>query len=77
MGLRYRGWSAVGRVVERLDVVEHCPGEFGAGVPLVPVEQLALQRGKERLGDRVVESVTNGAHRAEQAGTVEPLPEHP
>jgi len=29
------------RVVERLDVVEHRSGEFGAGVPVVAVEKLA------------------------------------
>ena len=41
------------------------------------VEQLALQRGEEGLGDGVVQRVADGAHRAEQAGVAEALSEHP
>ena len=65
------------RVVERLDVVEHRPGELCPRVLLVAVQQLALQRREEAFGDRVVEGVADGAHRAEQPSVAESLPEHP
>ncbi len=53
---------AAGRVVKRFDVVEHPPGEPGAGGSGVPVVEFALQRREKRLGDLVVQRVANGAH---------------
>lgn len=46
---------AASRVVPGLDPVEHRQRQLLAGVPLVLVEELALQAREERLGDAVVE----------------------
>ena len=37
------------------------------------VEQFALQRGEERLGDGVVERIPDGSHRADEPGAAESL----
>ena len=42
-----------------------------AGRPVVAVEQLAFQGGEEALGHGVVQGVTDGAHRGDQAGLLE------
>lgn len=55
------GGVAAGGVVKGFDVVEHRSSELGAGVPVVPIEEFALQGRGERLGDRRVERVTDGA----------------
>ena len=67
---------AAGRVVEALDPGEHRPGERGPGRPGVAVEQFALERREERLGDGVIQRVADGAHRADEPGRAESLAEH-
>jgi hypothetical protein len=37
-------------------------GQLSSGLPVVLVEELALQAGEERLGDAVVEAVPDAAH---------------
>jgi hypothetical protein len=44
-------------VVERLDVVEHGGLELEPRRPAAAVDELFLERGEERLGDRVVVGV--------------------
>jgi hypothetical protein len=65
------------RVVPAFDPFERCCGELIAGVPIVLVEEFALEPGEERLGNRIVEAVTDRAHRAKQAGVAEPVAEEP
>src|SRR3954468_12094878 len=64
-------------VVEALEVAEDGVGQLLAGGPGMPVEQLGLQGGEEALGQAIVQAVADAAHRAEQAGLAQPLPERP
>src|SRR5258708_21751782 len=51
------------RVVEALDELEHDRDSLRLRVKLVLRQQLALERGEERLAHRVVEAVADRAHR--------------
>src|SRR5215218_1737616 len=62
-----RGVAALA-VVERLDVLEHRGLELEPGRPSAAVDELLLERGEERLGDRVVVGVAAGAHRDRDPG---------
>ena len=53
------------------------PRRVGSGCPSVAVEQLALHGRPERLHHRVVDARGDPAHRAEQAGFAQPVPEDP
>ena len=65
------------RVVPAFDPLEHRGCELVTRVPVVLVEELALEPGEERLRDAVVEAVTDGAHRSEQAGIADAVAEQP
>jgi hypothetical protein len=49
-------------IVEDLDVLEYGAAHLVDVVPRAAVNQLELERGKERLGDRVVPAVAFAAH---------------
>jgi Integrase core domain len=68
---------APARVVPGLDPVEDRQCQLLAGVPVVLVEQLELQRSEEALDDAVVEAVPDRAHGSEQPGSAEPATERP
>ena len=50
---------APGWVVEALDEVEHGHAGIGLGAKAAPIEQFALERGEERLGQRVVVGIAD------------------
>ena len=77
-GLRspLRGVTAA-RVIPALDPFEDRGDELGPGRSAAAVEQLELQRPEERLHHRVVDSRRDPAHRVEQAGGAEAVPEGP
>ena len=64
-------------VVPAFDPFEDRGCELVAGVPVVLVEEFALQDREERFGDGIVEAVADRAHRSEQAGVTEPVAEQP
>jgi hypothetical protein len=66
-----------GRVVPALYPLEDGIGKFIAGLPRSRVEQFELHRSPERLHHGIVVAVTDSAHRREQAGGAEALPERP
>src|SRR5581483_8749093 len=66
---------ATPRVVERLDVVEHGHAGRALGAPVIAVDQLAFQRGKEALGHGVVVAVADAAPRGHDPGPAAALPE--
>src|SRR5207253_5699958 len=70
-----QGGVAAARVVEALDVIEDGHPRLRVGAPAGPVDQLALQRGEEALGQGVVERVADRAHRRGDARPSAPLPE--
>jgi IS30 family transposase len=55
-------------VVEVLDVVVQLEARFASVAERDAVEQLALERGEERLGQRVVVAVADRSHRPRDAG---------
>src|SRR5690606_27066068 len=59
---------APARVVEALDVVEDGGPGLGRIAEGMPIEQLALERGEEALGERVVVAVADRAHGGLDAG---------
>jgi hypothetical protein len=63
------------RVVPALDVAEQRYARLGLGRPTVPIDQLALERGEEALGHRVVVGVAHGAHRRPHAHLLAALAE--
>jgi hypothetical protein len=62
------GGMAAARVVEPFDVAEQGPFGFRPGAEGAPVDQLALQGGKEALGDGIVEARPGSARRGTYAG---------
>jgi len=63
------------RVVEALDELEDLEPRLTAAPEGAPIDQLALERCEERLGDRVVEGVAAAADRLDDAGLLERLAE--
>ena len=55
------------RVVPAFDEIEHGDLGLGLGLEATPIEQLALESGKEALGHRVVEAIAHRAHRGTHA----------
>ena len=53
-------------VVEDLEVFEYGVGQFDAGAPPLPVEELDLHPGPEGFDDGVVETVPDRARRRHQ-----------
>src|SRR5919202_2086654 len=66
---------AAARIVEALDVVENGLPGFRVRPPTAPIDQFAFERGKERLGQGIVEAVTNRAHRGRDTGLTAAPPE--
>ena len=54
---------AAARIVEAFEVVEDRHARLGVGAPAAAIDQLALERGEERFGHRVIEAVAHAAHR--------------
>ena len=63
------------RVVEALDEVEDGHLRLGLRLEAFAVEKLALERREEALAERVVVSVTDGAHRGPDTGLLASQPE--
>jgi hypothetical protein len=68
---------ATSAVVEAFDVFEDRGGQFDAGVPTSPVEDLDLQARPKGFGDGVVVRVAHGAERGQQAGAASAVGEGP
>lgn len=64
-------------VVEHLDVLEERVCQLDPGLPLLPVQQLDLHRGPERLHHRIVQPVADGPERRQQTGGADLLSEDP
>lgn len=64
-------------VIEPFDSLEHGRRELRPGVPARAVQELALHRRPEALDERVIDAGGDSAHRSEQTGLAEPVPEEP
>jgi hypothetical protein len=64
-------------VVPALYPLEYGVGKFVSAGPFFRIEQLKLQGAPERLHHRVVITIANRAHRGEQPGGAQALPERP
>ena len=69
-------WRRV-RVVPALYPFEDGVGKLVPRLPRFRVEELELHVAPERLHHRVVVTIADGAHRGEQSGVAEALPERP
>ncbi len=63
------------RVVEALDEVEDFEPCLITALEGAPIDELALERREERLGDGIVEGVAAAADRLDDAGLLERLAE--
>jgi hypothetical protein len=68
---------ATAAVVEALDLLEDRVGDLDPRAPSLPVEQLDLHPPRERLDDRVVVGLADGAERGQQARVLGPGGEGP
>jgi hypothetical protein len=55
-------------VVEHLEILEQCVGQFEAGAPSSAIEQFGLDASPERFDHGVVVAVTDRSHRGEKPG---------
>src|SRR5712691_1487246 len=62
-------------VVPALDELKHGHARFDLGFEAAAVEQFAFERGKEALAHRVIEALTDRAHRGSHAGLAAALAE--
>src|SRR3989338_9306715 len=66
-GIITEGGMAAARIVETLDEVEDGHAGLGLGPEAAAVEQLALEGCEEALTHRVIEAVSDRAHRGADA----------
>lgn len=64
-------------VVPAFDPLEHCVRELSPGGPAATVEQFDLQGAEERLGRGVVVGAGDLAHRPDEPGLTQSVPEQP
>ena len=65
-GVHSQGGVTSLAVVEDLEVFEDGVGQFDAGPPSLPVEQLDLHSSPEGFDDGVIEAVADRTHRRDQ-----------
>src|SRR5438132_450608 len=65
------------RIIPAFDPLEYGVREFFSCFPGSGIEELQLHRVPERFHHRIVVTITDGSHGAEQPGIAESFPERP